>query len=255
MPLEAIRSVLRNALLSGKPLRFRYKSATARSPSWRLRYIRSVSGRYFTASQTRDGESRKYRLDRVFGVETIETWQPAIDWAIQAEAPRPAPIAPRKRFRWSTALGLAFWSAIIALGIGWYVITDHSSSACAFSTQRQFIASPGNGGGVALCNDGSYSNSSGPGTCSHRRRPLLPELMHGLRSTLESPRLSTLPREIHLQGADGRLKCPQVNGGCGIAFRNRPASSDSVRCCNRPSNADLLKLGTRREYRVWFALS
>jgi hypothetical protein len=62
---------------------------------------------------------------------------------------------------------MAFWPVVIALGIGWFVFTDHSSSACIVPAQRQFIASQGNGLGVALCNDGTYSHSSGPGTCSH----------------------------------------------------------------------------------------
>lgn len=30
-----------------------------------------------------------------------------------------------------------------------------------------YIPYPGNGGGPTLCRDGSISNSSGPGTCSH----------------------------------------------------------------------------------------
>jgi hypothetical protein len=168
MPQEAIRSVLRDAEFSGMPLRFRYKSATASAPIWTSRYIRSVSGRYFTASQTRTGETRRYRLDRVYGAETIETWpQPVATTSQTAATATMSQATPPRRFRWSTVFSIAFWPAVIALSVGWYVLTDHSSSACAVPAERQYISNPGNAGGAALCNDGTYSHSSGPGTCSH----------------------------------------------------------------------------------------
>lgn len=141
MRSQDVRSELAAVAASGRWLRVRYRSASARAPYWIDLRIVSVSTEHFRAIRRYGGGVRTYRLDRVSKVDPSQRTQASATTRREFIGVPPAQLtqstvhAPRaRRIDWAGIGGFLFWPTIIGALVVWGVVNHYTGAESSPAT-------------------------------------------------------------------------------------------------------------------------